>query len=130
MGGFPWRFGSLLKLWTENPIKFQTKLSWTLITLPLIAGATYFLIRALIHRSGIFSTSVRFGLALLGLGLLLFWHGIVGNEQEDQQFNLAETYPLFAYMAGMPILTLFLAFSFRDVRRWFPAKTPKEKKTK
>jgi hypothetical protein len=40
----------------------------------------------------------------------------------DDNFSLADGYPLFAYATGMTVMLIFLAFRYKDVRRWFPAK--------
>lgn len=117
--------GSNILLGMKDRAQFFAKLPHTATTLLLMGGTIFFMIRALTQRHGLFAAFTRYSLALLGLGVLIFWQSIAGEERSDQLFNLSESYPLFAYMIGMIVMALFLAIRFRDVRRWFPAKAPK-----
>ena len=83
----------------------------------------YFLVRALVQRKGRLAGFVNFSIALVVFGILSFLQTFVPlSLLPDDEFSLADTYPLFAYAIGMTVMLIFLAFSYRDVRRWFPAK--------
>jgi len=93
----------------------------------LIGVLLFFLIRALVQRKGRLAGFVNFSIALVAFGMLSFLQSIVPVSMlPDDEFSLADAYPLFAYAIGMTVMLIFLAFRYRDVRRWFPAK---EKKT-
>jgi len=89
----------------------------------LIGVLLYFLIRALVQRKGRLAGFVNFSIALVVFGILSFLQTFVPlSLLPDDEFSLADTYPLFAYAIGMTVMLIFLAFRYRDVRRWFPAK--------
>jgi hypothetical protein len=51
---------------------------------------------------------------------------LVGNSAKE--FSNAEIYPPAGYVIGMFVMSIFLAFRYRDVRLWFPAPLPKQAK--
>ena len=89
----------------------------------LIGGLLFFLIRALVQRKGRLAGFVNFSIALVVFGILSFLQSVVPVSMiPDDNFSLADAYPVFAYAIGMTVMLVFLAFRYRDVRRWFPAK--------
>jgi hypothetical protein len=120
--------GSVFKNAWEVPDNFIVTLIPTLIVLSLIAVLLYFLTRALVQRKGRLASFVNFSFALAGFGVLAFTQSFVPALMlpDDYYFSLAEAYPVFAYVVGMTVMLVFLAFRYRDVRRWFPAKRKKK----
>jgi hypothetical protein len=93
------------------------------IILALTGVLLYFLIRALVGRKGRLAGFVNFSIALVAFGVLAFLQSVVPLAIiNDDFFSLADIYPLFAYIIGMTIMSIFLALRYKDVRRWFPAK--------
>ena len=66
---------------------------------------------------------VNFSIALVVFGVLSFLQTFVPLMiLNDDNFSLADIYPVVAYTVGMTVMLIFLAFRYKDVRRWFPAK--------
>ncbi|MFN0085806.1 MAG: TIR domain-containing protein [Blastocatellia bacterium] len=116
--------GSVFKALIEDQTKIFSRLSLASITMPLIGAMIYPMLRALTHRKGIFASFLHFSLALMALGVPVLAHsfGSLLMSQAEAP-TIAETYPVLAYVAGMPVMLVFLAYRYRDVRRWFPART-------
>ena len=89
----------------------------------LIGVLLYFLVRALVQRKGRLAGFINFSIALVVFGMLSTLQSIVPVSMlPDDNFSLADGYPLFAYAIGMTVMLIFLVFRYKDVRRWFPAK--------
>lgn len=123
--------GSLILFGSRNRQGFFSgvALTFTTITLPLVSGLIFLLIRALTQRSGKLASFLVFSLALLGIGLLIILH-FFGQffSEANAKYDLSVAFPGVAYFVGMPVMAIFLLYRFRDVRRWFPAKAPKRTK--
>ncbi|MDX2034668.1 MAG: toll/interleukin-1 receptor domain-containing protein [Blastocatellia bacterium] len=118
--------GSIVKTWIEDQSKLISRLSLAAITLALLGVLLSLMLSALTNRKGALSSFPTFSLAVLGLGLPVLAQSFAGLLMSQAETpSIAEIYPLFAYAIGMPVMSVFLAFRYRDVRRWFPAKTPK-----
>jgi hypothetical protein len=119
--------GSVFKSAWEFPENFMITAIPLLIVLALIGGLLYFLTRALIRRKGRLAGFINFSIALVVFGVLAFIQSFVPAFMlpDDDNFSLAEMYPVVAYAVGMAIMLIFLAFRYRDVRRWFPARAKK-----
>ena len=116
--------GSVFKNAWEFPENFVIVAIPIVIILVLIGFLLYFLNRALVQRKGRLSGFFNFSIALVVFGVLTFVQSFVPGMMlpDDDNFSLAEMYPVAAYVVGMTIMLIFLAFRYRDVRRWFPAK--------
>ena len=101
----------------------------TLIVLSLIGTLLFFMNRGLVRRKGRLAGFVNFSFALVGFGMLASVQSFLPAlaRPDDDNFSLAEAYPLFAFIVGMTVMLVFLAFRYKDVRRWFPAKVQKQK---
>ena len=118
--------GSIFKTWIEDQTKLYSRLSLGTITLLLIGALIYPMLRSLTNRKGLFASFFKFSLAIAGLGLPVLvqsFAGLLISEAETP--NIAKLYPVATYVVGMPVMLLFLAFRYRDVRRWFPARAPR-----
>jgi hypothetical protein len=118
--------GSIVKTWIEDQSKFFSRLTLAAITMALLGVMLSLMLRALTDRKGALSSFPTFSLAVLGLGLPVLaqsFAGLLISQAETP--SIAELYPLFAYVVGMPVMCVFLACRYRDVRRWFPATPPK-----
>ena len=115
--------GSIFKSAWEFPENLIITAAPVLIFLALIGVLLYFLIRALVNRKGRLAGFVNFSIALVVFGILSFLQTFVPLSMlPDDNFSLADAYPVMAYAVGMTVMLIFLAFRYRDVRRWFPAK--------
>jgi len=116
--------GSVIKNAWEYPENFIIIAIPIFIILILIGVLLYFLNRALIQRKGRLAGFINFSIALVVFGVLTFIQSFVPAIMlpVDDNFSLAEAYPITAYVVGMTVMLIFLAFRYRDVRRWFPAK--------
>jgi hypothetical protein len=122
--------GSVVLFGSRSREGFFSGIIFTTTTLPLMSGLIFLLIRALTQRSGKLASFLIFSLALLGIGFLLavqFLGQFFSETSEKYEHDLAVIYPGFAYLAGMLVMSIFLLYRFRDVRRWFPARAPKKK---
>jgi hypothetical protein len=120
--------GSVFKSAWEFPENFIETAIPILFILVLIGVLLYYLNRALIRRKGRLAGFINFSIALVVFGLLTFIQSIVPGMilPDDDNFSLAEMYPIAAYGVGMTVMLIFLAFRHRDVRRWFPARVKKD----
>jgi len=115
--------GSVFKSAWEFPENLIITAVPLLIFLTLIGVLLFFLTRALLKRKGRLAGFVNFSIALVVFGVLSFLQTFVPISMlPDDNFSLADAYPLFAYVVGMTVMLIFLAFRYRDVHRWFPAK--------
>ena len=103
------------------------------LALLLIGGLTFFMIRHLVARKGLFASLSGFVIGLAGLGVLIFSLLIVDDNifyALDSVGEAAETspavlYPLYIFVVGGIGLALFLYLRRQDVRLWFPARSKK-----
>jgi hypothetical protein len=115
--------GSVFKSAWEFPENLILTAAPVLIFLILIGILLYFLVRALVNRKGRLAGFVNFSIALVVFGILSFLQTFVPVSMlPDDNFSLADAYPVMAYVVGMTVMLIFLAFRYKDVRRWFPAK--------
>jgi hypothetical protein len=119
--------GSIFKSAWEFPENFMITAIPLLIVLALIGGLLYLLTRALIQRKGRLAGFINFSIALVVFGVLAFIQSFVPAFMlpDSENFSLAEMYPVVAYAVGMTVMLIFLAFRYRDVQRWFPARAKK-----
>ncbi|MFL7871347.1 MAG: TIR domain-containing protein, partial [Anaerolineales bacterium] len=111
--------GSVFKSVWEFPENLIITAAPVLIFLVLIGVLLYFLIRALVNRKGRLAGFVNFSLALVVFGILSFLQSFVPLSMlPDDNFSLADAYPVMAYAVGMTVMLIFLVFRYRDVRRW------------
>lgn len=121
--------GSIVDSGIKNREGFIAGLTATAISLPLLGVLLLLMLRALTRRSGRLASFLVFSLGLVGLGLLLAIHLIGqfgGGEAAAIKWEATLLYPAVAYVVGMTVMGIFLAYRYRDVRRWFPAKSPKK----
>lgn len=115
--------GSVFKSIWEFPENLIITAVPVFVFLTLIGVLLFFLTRALLKRKGRLAGFINFSIALVAFGVLSFLQSIVPLVMlPDDNFSLADGYPIFAYVVGMTVMLIFLAFRYRDVRRWFPAK--------
>jgi hypothetical protein len=115
--------GSVFKSIWEFPENLIITAIPVFVFLTLIGVLLFFLTRALLNRKGRLAGFVNFSIALVVFGILSFLQTVVPLSMlPDDNFSLADAYPLFAYVIGMTVMLIFLAFRYKDVRRWFPAK--------
>ncbi len=115
--------GSIFKSIWEFPENLIITAVPVLIFLTLIGILLFFLTRALLNRKGRLAGFVNFSIALVVFGVLSFLQTFVPLSMlPDENFSLADFYPVVAYTVGMTVMLIFLAFRYKDVRRWFPAK--------
>jgi hypothetical protein len=118
--------GSVFKSIWEFPENLIITAVPVFVFLTLIGVLLFFLIRALVNRKGRLAGFVNFSIALVVFGVLAFLQTVVPVSMlPDDNFSLADAYPLFAYAIGMTVMLIFLAFRYKDVRRWFPARAKK-----
>lgn len=124
--------GSNLKNGYEYPKRLLEALPQTIVTLALIFGLLFWMNRGLLQRKGWLASFTNFSLALVGLGVLTFAQLIVyliNISDVTKDFSNAVAYPAMGYLIGMLVMSIFLAFRYRDVRLWFPARPPKQAKS-
>jgi len=125
--------GSDVKSVYEYPERITDTFWQTIIVLILLFGLLFWMNRGLLQRKGRLASFINFSLALMGLGIISTAQTMVFavNSTDTTSFSTAEAYPLMGYAAGMLIMSIFLAFRYRDVRLWFPVrvKAPKQAKT-
>jgi len=91
------------------------------------------MIRSLLRRQGMLASFWRFALALMMLGIILFWQLFQAGEiiNMSQEFGVntddmmainAIILPMLTYIIGGVILAAFLVFRRRDILLWFPAR--------
>lgn len=119
--------GSIIDSGLKNRAGFIAGLTATAIVIPLMGILLLLMLRALTRRNGRLASFLVFSLGMAALGLLLAIHflGQFGSDFADK-FELTLFYPAVAYVVGLTVMAIFLAYRYRDVRRWFPAKTPKK----
>ena len=118
--------GSIFKSIWEFPENLILTAVPVFIFLTLIGILLFFLTRALLNRKGRLAGFVNFSIALAVFGVLSFLQTFVPLSMlPDENFSLADFYPVVAYTVGMTVMLIFLAFRYKDVRRWFPAKAQK-----
>ncbi len=120
--------GSIVDSGLKNRKGFIAGLTATAISLPLLGVLLLLMLRALTRRSGRLASFMVFSLGLVGLGLLLYIH-VIGqfvDVEAANNYTLTLTYPLYAHVVGMTVMGIFMAYRYRDVWRWFPAKSPKK----
>jgi hypothetical protein len=118
--------GSVFKSAWEFPENLILTAVPVFVFLTLIGVLLFFLTRALLNRKGRLAGFVNFSIALVVFGVLSFLQTFVPVIiVNDENFSLADFYPVMAYTVGMTVMLIFLAFRYKDVRRWFPAKTGK-----
>jgi len=89
--------------------------------------------RSLLRREGMLASFGRFSLALMMLGIILFWQLFEAGEIVNMiaEFGVsadaamainAIILPMLTYVLGGLILAAFLVFRRREVLLWFPAK--------
>ena len=119
-------------MWNASDEAFMSTIIQFMIGLILFIGLTFFMVRGLTSRKGLFS---RFGLIVLGiviLGGLLYWQITLDNniiyEMEDANIDVSEigfsftNYLYYIYILGV-VLTGFMWFRNRsDIKNWFPAR--------
>jgi len=102
------------------------------INLILFSGLTYFIVRGLTSRKGLFSSFRFIVLGIIALGILLFWQSVLDTnilmEIEEAGFDSSEVGVSFAnlaffiYFLGIAV-TGFVFFRNRnDIKNWFPAR--------
>ena len=110
--------GSVFKSAWEFPENLILTAVPILIFLSLIGLLLFFLTRALLRRKGRLAGFVNFSIALVVFGVLSFLQTFVPLMiLNDDNFSLADIYPVVAYTVGMTVMLIFLAFRYKDVRR-------------
>ena len=108
-----------------------------LFSLVLTGVLLFWMARSLIRRQGRLASFRNFTIALFGLGILLFWQLILGNNVSQALVAYEPTanplaanlvyFPFFIYIIGGIVMAIFLLFRRRDIFLWFPAKQSGEK---
>lgn len=101
-----------------------------LLTLFVIGALAFFMIRHLAARKGWFASLGDFIIGLAGLGLLIYFQynidDLIYNTPDAagqaQDTSPAILYPIYVYVIGTVVTTIFFFLRRQDVRRWFPAK--------
>lgn len=122
--------GSVFKNAWEYTDNALAVLPQTVVVLTLMGLLLFWMLRAMVRRKGWLASFWNFGLALVGVGLLSFMQSFLSafvlSDSElnaiGDNFSLAEAYPVTAAVVGGVVMVIFLAFRYKDVRRWFPAK--------
>lgn len=94
---------------------------------------TYFLVRHLVARKGLFASARNFVLGLGGMGILVL--NLIGVDLrvmdalyamgEEPETSIAATFPLTMFFVGGIGLAIYMFIRRQDVRRWFPANVKK-----
>jgi hypothetical protein len=122
--------GSDFKSGYEYPDRFVNVLGQSIVVLALLFGLLFWMNRGLLQRKGRLASFTAFSLALVALGIIATAQSLIFivSTAETADFSSAEMYPMFGYGIGMLVMSIFLAFRYRDVRLWFPLKPPKQAK--
>ena len=102
------------------------------INLLLFSGLTFFMVRGLTSRKGLFSSFRSIILGVIILGILLFWQSVLdGNillEMEEAGIDLNEAGISFSnlafliYFLGIAVTGFVFFRNRQDIRNWFPAR--------
>ena len=120
-------------MWNASDEAFFSTIIQFAINLALFIGLTYFMVRGLTSRKGIFSS---FGLIITGvaiLGVLLFWQSVLDSnillEMESSGMDTTEVGISFTNLAFLIYFLGIAAAGFvffrnrQDIKNWFPAKS-------
>jgi hypothetical protein len=119
-------------MWNASDETFGSTIIAFVFNLILFSGLTFFMVRGLTSRKGIFSSFRFIVLGIVMLGVLLFWQSVLDSnillEIEEAGYDSSEVGISFTnlafiiYFLGIA-LTAFVIFRNRqDLRNWFPAK--------
>lgn len=99
----------------------------------LLGALTYFLVRHLVARKGLFASARNFVIGLGGMGILVLTLSGVDTlvmdalyaMGEEPETSIAATFPLTMFFVGGIGLAIYMFIRRQDVRRWFPARVKK-----
>ena len=100
-----------------------------LISSMVLFGATsFFMIRNIVARKGLFSTYPGLILGFALFGAIIHWQGLIDfavldilNIEVDNR-GLSSFFAGYLYQYGGLVILIYLFIKNRDLRRWFPAK--------
>jgi hypothetical protein len=119
-------------MWNASDEAFGSTIIQFAIGLLLFIGLTFFMVRGLTSRKGLFS---RFGLIVLGvviLGGLLYWQITLDNtiiyEMEAANIDTSDigfsftNYLSYIYILGILVTGVVWLRNRNDIKNWFPAR--------
>jgi len=119
-------------MWNASDETFGSTIMSFAINLILFSGLTFFMVRGLTSRKGIFSSFRSIILGIVILGVLLIWQSALdGNillEMEEAGIDPGEVGISFAnlafliYFLGIAVTAFVIFRNRQDIRNWFPAR--------
>jgi len=109
----------------------DTILAGLAVSLILFGTLCYLMARGIVNRKGMFTSVWAIALAIIVLGLLIYWQDILNTDfldvvgaltNENDLRGFSAEYPMYIYGIGTLGMAIFMAIRSRDVRLWFPAK--------
>ena len=103
-------------------------------SLVIFGVISYFMVRGIVNRRGLFASVWTIAVGIVLLGVLVYWQDELNLEFQDAVGSLSNLndlrgysadYPPYIYGIGSLGMAIFMGIRFRDVRFWFPGKAKK-----
>src|SRR6266508_1373060 len=101
------------------------------VSLIIFVVLCYFMVKGIVNRRGLFTSVWMVILAIIVLGVIIYWQDILNGDfldavgtltNENDLRGFSADYPPYIYGIGTLGMLIFMAIRSRDVRLWFPAK--------
>jgi hypothetical protein len=119
-------------MWNASDETFTSTIIQFAINLVLFTGVTFFMVRGLTRRKGIFSRFSLIAVGIIILGILLFWQAVLDSnilyEMETAGVDTSEIGISFTnlafvvYFLGIAATGIVYFRNRQDIKNWFPAK--------
>jgi len=119
-------------MWNASDEAFFSTIIQFAINLALFTGLTYFMVRGLTSRKGVFSSFSLIAMGVAILGILLFWQSVLDSnillEMEAAGVDTSEIGISFTniafiiYFLGIAATGFVFFRNRQDIKNWFPAK--------